>query len=78
MARYTTIEALKDTAKHSDEGYARVWLRDCGNWLRVTYYEGELDPTYYIDGQDTPAPEVIDLFNLEMRVYGWVTTDRTA
>lgn len=76
MTRYTDFAKLCADANFGDTGHARVWLRDCNSWLRVTYYRGEEQPTYYLNGQQIGETRAVDLFFLEMRVYGWVSTER--
>jgi len=83
MARYTNFADLCASANFSESGYERVWLRASAGEasgvvpvLRVTYYQGEEMPTYYLSGIQIGETEAVDLFNLEMRVHGWVSTER--
>lgn len=76
MARYTTFEALLNAANYDEDGRESVWLQDCGKRLEVYHAVADVFD-FLLDTKHVNADTARDLFNLEMRVYGWVSTDRT-
>jgi hypothetical protein len=75
MARYTTFRALETEAQFADERNETVWLRTINEWLLIEYV-GSAVFNYTVGETDARRDEAIDLFNTEMRVYGWVSTER--
>lgn len=77
MARYTQFEQFKDAASHPDNGqYERVWLRDCNEWMTVRFSLDTRKFRFTVSNVEYSERDCRDFFNLEMRVYGWVSTER--
>ena len=77
MARYTRFDQFKDAATDVELNcYETVWLRDCDKVLSVRYNLTHGTFIYSLAGDHISEEIAQDLFNLEMRVYGWVSTER--